>query len=162
MSTNRIVGIDPGSEVSAVVVYLPDDQRVMSARHSIENEFVLEHLIPSFANTRIAIEMIESFGMQVGRSVFETCVWIGRFYQQAERCERIYRGDVKLHICGTRTAKDANIRAALLDRWYPGTGGGATPQVGTQDQPGQLYGVAKDSWQALAVAITAAEQGVFK
>ena len=95
--------------------------------------------------------------MAVGREVFETCVWIGRF-QQAWRdpgaVELVYRKDVKLHLCGTNKAKDANVRQALLDM-FPRTGGGATPQVGTKHQPGPLYGVSSHAWPALGVAITA-------
>lgn len=108
----------------------------------------------------IAIEMIASYGMAVGREVFETCVWIGRFLQAwhaPDGARLIYRLDVKLHLCGTAQAKDPNIRQALLDR-FPRTGGGKTPQIGTKKQPGPLYGVSSHAWAALGVAVTAAHQ----
>ena len=74
----------------------------------------------------LALEMIASYGMAVGKEVFETCVWIGRFQQKwrwPAEVRFVYRQDVKLHLCGSPRAKDANIRQALLDM-FPSTGGG--------------------------------------
>lgn len=108
----------------------------------------------------LAIEMIASYGMAVGREVFETCVWIGRFQQawhSPEAVRLVYRKDVKLHLCGTPRAKDPNVRQALIDL-FPATGGGKTPQIGTKAQPGPLYGVSSHAWPALGVAVTAAAQ----
>jgi len=105
----------------------------------------------------LAIEMIASYGMAVGREVFETCVWIGRFQQAwhtPDGVKLVYRRDVKMQLCGSPKAKDANIRQALLDM-FPATGGGKTPQIGTKAQPGPLYGITSHAWAALAVAVTA-------
>jgi hypothetical protein len=109
---------------------------------------------------KLAIEMIASYGMPVGREVFETCVWIGRFQQiwhAPDAVTLVYRKDVKLHLCGSPRAKDPNVRQALIDL-FPGTGGGKTPQIGTKGQPGPLYGVSSHAWPALGVAITAQHQ----
>jgi hypothetical protein len=106
--------------------------------------------------------MIASYGMAVGREVFETCVWIGRFTQAwhaPAAVELVYRQDVKLHLCGNPRARDANIRQALLDL-FPRAGGGKTPQIGTKAKPGPLYGVSSHAWPALAVAITALETSI--
>lgn len=123
----------------------------------IPNERALEWLAgEKWRGFTLAIEMIASYGMPVGREVFETCVWIGRFQQawhSPEDVRLVYRKDVKLHLCGTAKAKDANVRQALLDL-YPRTGGGATPQIGTKAKPGPLYGVSSHAWPALAVAVT--------
>lgn len=122
--------------------------------------FDLLDMIASTAPTsgkELAIEMIASYGMPVGREVFETCLWIGRFVQawhSPEDVELIYRKDVKMHLCGTPRAKDQNVRQALIDL-FPATGGGKTPQIGTVKQPGPLYGVSTHAWPALGVAITA-------
>jgi hypothetical protein len=97
---------------------------------------------------RVACEMIASYGMAVGASTFETCVWIGRFIEVARvEVELIYRKDIKLFLCGTMRAKDANIRQALLDRIGP---------HGTKAQPGPTYGIKSHTWAALAVAVFAA------
>nr|WP_307731851.1 hypothetical protein [Massilia sp. H27-R4] len=105
---------------------------------------------------RLALEMIASYGMAVGREVFETCVWIGRFKQAwhaPDQVELVYRKDVKLHLCGTPRAKDANVRAAIIDKFGPGK----ETAIGKKASPGPLYGVVSHAWAALAVAITASE-----
>lgn len=119
------------------------------------NDDILRLLAHCPAADVLAVEMIASYGMAVGREVFETCVWIGRF-QQAWRdpgaVQLVYRKDVKMHLCGTPRAKDPNVRQALIDL-YPATGGGKTPQIGTKGRPGPLYGVSSHAWPALGVAV---------
>lgn len=65
--------------------------------------------------------MIASYGMSVGKEVFETCVWIGRFTELAVLqnidVEYIYRAEEKMNLCHTMKAKDTNIRQALIDRF---------------------------------------------
>lgn len=75
----------------------------------------------------IVIEMIASYGMPVGKEVFETCVWIGKFAQASNLNEEyIYRKDEKMNICHSMKAKDSNIRQALIDRFG---------EVGTKKNP---------------------------
>jgi hypothetical protein len=93
--------------------------------------------------------MIASYGMAVGSSIFETCVWIGRFIEVARTPVRLcYRKDVKMHLCGSMRAKDGNIRQRLIDIFGP---------QGTKKQPGKTYGIKSHTWAALAVAVYAAE-----
>ena len=158
-----ILGIDPGPTESGWVIL--NDAKSVDRSGTDANRTVL-NLINGWAKSgrgEIAIEMIASYGMAVGKDVFETCVWIGRFVQASEwwtstEPTRIYRRDVKLHLCGNPKAKDANIRQALIDLYPREQGGGRTPQIGTKTQPGPLYGVTGDAWAALAVAITARDQ----
>jgi hypothetical protein len=145
-----ILAIDPGNKQSGFCWYL--NGRVIESGIS-DNEALLKSLIrersanePEFT---LAIEMIASYGMAVGKEVFETCVWIGRFMQAATVPTRlVYRKDVKLHLCNSMRAKDANIRTALIDKL------GAP---GTKKMQGPTYGVKSHAWAALAVAVTAAE-----
>lgn len=150
-----IIGIDPGTTESGWVLY--GDGRVRDCG-VMQNPEVLQWLgVRGNDGARLAIEMIASYGMPVGREVFETCVWIGRFKQAwhtPDAVELVYRKDVKMHLCGTAKAKDPNVRQALIDL-YPATGGGKTPQIGTKAQPGPLYGVSSHAWPALGVAVTA-------
>lgn len=153
----EILALDPGPTQTGWCIY--DGTRVTECgvADNATMMVIVKTAGVNYRVERLAIEMIASYGMAVGREVFETCVWIGRF-QQAWRdpgaVELVYRKDVKMHLCGTNKAKDANVRQALLDM-FPATGGGATPQVGTKKQPGPLYGISTHAWPALGVAITA-------
>jgi hypothetical protein len=147
-----ILAIDPGTTESGWCLF---DCGAVLESGVMSNEAMRDAIRRSPADV-LAIEMIASYGMPVGREVFETCVWIGRFAQvwkQPDDVEFVYRKDVKLHLCGTTKAKDPNVRQALLDM-FPRTGGGKTPQIGTIKQPGPLYGVSTHAWPALGVAIT--------
>jgi hypothetical protein len=142
-----ILAIDPGTTESGWVTY--SMQRVLGSGVS-SNEDMLKIVTGSPADG-LAIEMIASYGMAVGREVFETCVWIGRFRQawrNPDAVRLIYRRDVKLHLCGNPRAKDPNIRVALIDKL------GAP---GTKAKPGATYGVRSHAWAALGVAVTAWE-----
>jgi hypothetical protein len=155
----RILAIDPGTTESGWCIYADG---TVSLSGVMSNPEVVELLKcnTSPRDYTLAIEMIASYGMAVGREVFETCVWIGRFVQawhSPDAVRLVYRRDVKLHLCGSPNAKDANIRQALLDM-FPRTGGGKTPQIGTKSQPGPLYGVSSHAWAALGVAVTALAQ----
>lgn len=149
-----ILALDPGPEQTGAVWL--DGGRVVAA--DVAPNAQLVELVRRDDSALLAIEMIASYGMPVGREVFETCVWIGRFQQawhSPAAVRLVYRRDVKLHLCGDPRAKDANIRQALLDL-FPRTGGGATPQIGTKGKPGPLYGVSSHAWAALGVAVTVA------
>lgn len=150
-----VLAIDPGTTHSAWVLF---DGDAVDLRGYEPNESLRDWLTvrPRAKFRHIAIEFVESFGMPVGREVFETVYWIGRFAEawgDDETLTRLSRKDVKLNLCQSARAKDANIRQALLDR-FPATGGGSVPQVGTKKMPGPLYGIASHTWSALAVAVT--------
>jgi hypothetical protein len=54
----------------------------------------------------LATEMIDVFGM-AGRTVFETCVWIGRFIEAwgTEDYTKVTRHDVKVHLGAARRSR---------------------------------------------------------
>lgn len=141
----RLLAIDPGPEKSGYVLW--DGQRVLQCGHESNDA------IKKINCTSMAIEMIASYGMPVGASVFETCVQIGRFIEYAAihnssiDVRLIYRKDVKMFVCSSTKAKDANVRQSLID---------SIGVVGTKGNPGPLYGVKSHAWAALAVAVTAA------
>lgn len=152
-----ILAIDPGTEKSGVVVY--DDQKRMILEAFTETNDMVLNLISARRNCDLfAIEMVEARGQSVGRETFETVFWSGRFWNQwsandeLKNRRRIYRRDVKIHLCGSARATDSNVRYALLDKF-----GGESVAVGTKKMPGPLYSVKSHAWAALAIAVTAAE-----
>jgi hypothetical protein len=149
----KILSIDPGCTESAWLVYDNASVKGIEAFTKQPNEPIVEVLRgkgPHLWCDHLAIEMVASYGMPVGKEVFETVLWIGRFIEAwGGPFTLIYRKDVKLHLCGSVRAKDSNIRQALIDRF------GAP---GTKGNPGATYGISKDVWSALAVAITYADR----
>ena len=147
---NLILAIDPGPERSAYIVW--DGKSILP--HAFEhamNAEIRNRVIPYWSGLgcRLAIEQIGHYGtgMPAGRSVFDTCMEIGRFVQtwhpHKDDAMLIMRGDIKLHHCGSKKAKDGNIRQALIDKY------GAP---GTKKNPGPTYGISSHLWQALAIA----------
>ena len=139
-----IFAIDSGPEHSAFVIYKGGE--ILDSGY-VPNAEMRQILIGREYDV-CALEMIASYGMAVGKSVFETCVWIGRFAEVARvDVELIFRKEIKLFLCGTMRAKDANVRQALLDLIGP---------QGTKKTPGPTYGIKSHTWAALAVAVYAA------
>lgn len=154
-----ILAIDPGTEQSGWCAF--DGEHVIASGVMPNAELLIYLQRQRFGinGCRLAIEMVASYGMPVGREVFETVRWIGRFQQawhEPDDVTLVYRKDIKLQLCGTTKAKDSNIRQALLDL-FPRTGGGKTPQIGIKSKPGPLYGVSSHAWAALAVAVVVKE-----
>lgn len=150
-----LLAIDPGTIESGWCLFRAGEVLGSGVKGNVD----MLGLIRDTPAGELAIERVASYGMAVGREIFETCEWVGEFRNEWRRMGRgeaigIYRKDVKLHLCGTTRAKDANVRQALLDL-FPSTGGGKTPQIGTKALPGPLYGVSSHAWPALGVAITA-------
>lgn len=157
----KLLAIDPGNIESAYVLYDTHEERPL-AFAKWPNHDILSGIAGTEAD-ELAVEMIASYGMAVGAEVFETCVAIGRFLERwnargllwVGRYRLVYRREVKLHLCQSPRAKDANVRQALIDRY-----GGKDKAVGKKASPGPLYGLSGDCWAALGVAVTAAETEV--
>lgn len=148
----RIIAIDPGNEASAWCV-LEQGKPVAFGKESNSEVLIRVRREWSPGDDLLAVEMIASYGMAVGREVFETCLWIGRFIEAWRgQHQLIYRRDVKIFHCESVRATDANIRAALIDRYGPGK----EKAIGKKAAPGPLYGLKGDEWSALAVALKAA------
>lgn len=145
MKNKYILAIDAGNEESGYclmdeITYKPIEFG------KISNEQMLMKVI-ELNYDKLILEMVASYGMPVGASIFETCVWIGRFIQ-ARKCpdyEYIYRKEEKINLCHSMKAKDSNIRQALIDRFG---------DVGTKKNQGFFYGFKKDIWSAFAVGCT--------
>jgi len=157
----QIISIDPGSAESAFVL-LNDDRVIEHGKEA--NDGILLRLRRGWQTLTVpvAIEGIASYGMPVGKEVFDTCMWSGRFREAWENrgraVEIIYRREVKLFHCETARANDANIRAALIDRYGPGK----DIAIGKKSAPGPLFGLKGDEWSALAIAVAAMRRQVHR
>ena len=140
------MAIDPGPKESAYVAW---DGRLVDFGIRPNADYLSFGFRGAFpSGCPVVIEKVECYGMPVGETIFETVFFTGRLAQHFEKTHavhRIPRRQVKLHICGTCRAKDANIRQALIDR---------IGEPGTKKAPGPTYGLRKDLWQALALAVT--------
>ena len=156
-----IFAIDPGDIKSGYCI-LSDDLSEIIEKDKIDNYDLLDRInfyCQSKNNDFIpVIEMIKSYGMSVGETVFDTCVWIGRIKQflidkgfKEDDINYIYRYEEKLYICHSPKANDTTIRQALIDRFAKGV---KNYGKGTKKEPGFFYGFGKDMWSAFAVAVT--------
>ncbi|MDR4039745.1 MAG: hypothetical protein Q3W86_07460 [Evtepia sp.] len=149
----RILAIDPGDKQSAYCFIDSEGLRPLRFAKAENAEVLLVLQLEKY--DLVVIERLASYGMPVGRNVFETCEWVGRFTQAAQKpVDYIYRQDEKLYLCHDSRAKDANIRRALIDRF-------ATHDLkngkGTKKNPDWFYGFSADVWAAYAVGITYTE-----
>lgn len=157
-----IIGIDPGSEKSAVVVYDSINNRIDTAFKD-DNENIILWINDNFSvflpYSIVGIERVAGYGMAVGDTVFDTADWAGRFRQAiydryktvpVHRLKR--KSDICMNLCHSTRAKDGNIMLALIDRFADVEKHGKYGK-GTKKNPGYFYGFADDMWQAFAVAV---------
>ncbi len=139
----HILSIDPGTFDSAFVYWDAEKKEIID-KGILKNLDILTY-IQEATYDALVIEAIASYGMPVGKEVFTTCIWIGRFWQASHYpVHLIYRKEVKSFLCGSMKAKDGNIRQALIDLVGP---------QGTKKAPGPTYKVHADEWSALALAV---------
>lgn len=142
-----ITAIDPGTTESAYVVL---SGACIVAHDKIGNVDLLGMLRGTEPSGPLVVEMIAPYGRIVGREVFATCVWIGRFLEAWRGVGRLLdRREIKkaLKLRAGAAASDADVRAALIARW------GGPVALGTKRTPGPLRGITRDQWSALAVAV---------
>jgi hypothetical protein len=154
-----ILAIDPGNEESGYVVW---DGNTILDKGKVENTMLLEQIQRgmTFVDGAV-IEMVASYGMAVGQTVFNTCVWIGRFQQsiinRGIKPELVFRKDVKLFWCGQTRAKDSNISQAIRDRF----GEKGSKKNGFNKTYNDEHTKMKaDIWQAFALGVYAFDENV--
>lgn len=151
-----ISAIDPGTTQSGYVETSGDEVLYADV---VQNDELIEMIraISGYGAARmieprrLVIERFEARGMPIGDESIETMIWTGRFMQawhNPAEVEFLKRSQIKIALCGTAKAKDANIRQALIDR---------LGSPGTKKAPGPTYGVTSHAWAALAVAVVAQE-----
>lgn len=151
----KLIAIDPGNTESAYTIM---DEHFTPLKFAKLPNAVLRKILYEagmYTWDEVVIEMVASYGMPVGREVFETCVWIGRFSEAAihtgKRVSYIYRIEEKETICRDSRAKDSNVRRALIDTFAKHD---LKNGKGTKQKPDFFYGFAKDIWASFAVGVT--------
>jgi hypothetical protein len=154
----RILAIDPGPSESAYVCWDTDRHDFWTPgpyekMGIVSTEGMIGRLHMILMPDLIAIEMVQSYGMTVGRSTFETALNVGRFMQTVYN--RNPTASIKLF--GRPTIKgqiggktDAEIHASLRMRY------------GEAKKGEKLEGVKKDLWAALALATAIDERPTLK
>lgn len=149
----KVFAIDPGNVNSAYCIM--DDQYNLLEFKKSDNRDVMQILLSKLDEVdEVCIERMMNYSMNVGKTVYETCEWIGRFSQEAEKkalVNYIYRKDEKMNLCETMSANDAMIRRALIDRFAKTDTKRGT---GTKKKPDFFYGVSHDVWSSIAIAVT--------
>jgi len=157
------MGIDPGNRHSAYTIYDGGRDKLIKF-DKIENAELKDdiyHLQDFYYVESIFIEGVQSYGMPVGKDVFETCYYIGRLQETIERIDvpyrptqvLIHRSDIKMFWCHkTAKVKDSNITVAIVDHFDPQRIYGKYGK-GVKKNPGPLFGMAADCWSSTAIAI---------
>lgn len=151
----KVFAIDPGNVQSALCVIDSDTLKPLYSCIK-ENYQLFDDLENAQGVGDVAIEMVASYGMAVGKTVFDTCRWVGRLealfiVRHNIEPTLVYRIEEKQHICKDSRAKDSNIRRALIDRFARHD---LKRGAGTKQNPDWFYGFKKDIWAAYAVGLT--------
>lgn len=148
-----LLSIDPGNVESAYCLihkktnYPILKEKVMNAvLHDRIQQYSINYNI-----VEVAIEMVACYGMAAGQSLFDTCLEIGRIVEKCRQAN-IKAKNIHLHtriackmtITHMASAKDSNIRQALMDSYG---------EVGTNNNRGWFYGFANDIWASYCVGI---------
>jgi len=149
----RILGIDPGTEMSGCVILDTKTQRIV-VKSILHNDTLKYCFLSNQQWDFVGIENVQLY-QAVGKDIRNTLIEIGRLFETIvclkDECivQLIERTEIKMHFCG-RTSKvtDATIRLALIDRFGV---------KGTKKNPGFLYGLKSHEWSALAIVVYIAD-----
>ena len=85
-----VFSIDPGNAQSGWCIIDGETMKPQDFGKTDNNELLdsFERLIRVHQADVVVIEMVACYGMPVGREVFETCVWIGRFTEKAKQLQK--------------------------------------------------------------------------
>lgn len=113
-----IFGLDPGRSETAYCLIDRDFNVLTAGKAPLVQVLKALEVAPPAC---VVIESIQSYGMAVGRSVFDTCYNIGRILQRCEDLDiRTFlypRPEYARRICGVGKISDTVLRQALLLRF---------------------------------------------
>lgn len=111
--------IDPGTDKSAwCQIHTWSDELPTLWDKGYEGNAELLERIGEWSAERasfdlLLIEGVASYGRQVGKDVFDTCIWIGRFLEAAGGGRVLYRPDICHTLTGTRGAPKSHVWVAV-------------------------------------------------
>jgi|TARA_Y100000034_G_scaffold40035_1_gene49350 hypothetical protein len=122
MSSDYTLAIDPGPVKSGWITW--GEGTIWKFGHT-DNDKLIEMMEIEWANwSHLVIEDVSHYGpdITVGKDVFDTCKWMGRFDQfnrdnEGAPTTYISRPDIKLHLLGVRRGTDSQVRMALIDKY---------------------------------------------
>jgi hypothetical protein len=167
MTMRRIIGVDPGPELSGMVV-IDESLKVLEHYDQIDVDGI-DDAIELFGSARAMV--VEGLSPRGGFSVGKMMAQWGKTIQTAKVIGRIkqiafWKGLIfvesnpstwRAKFCGTASASPAQIKACVRDVYESrdlACGGGKQPSQGIKSQPGPLYGLKGHAWDALGVALT--------
>jgi len=145
------IGIDPGPENSDAVI-LNSEGLVVEKVSCPNGEMYARVDNWRQQGERVVVEDFVPYGARLSYESMDTIKFIGALYW-AHGCEVLDRKTIKVQLCGVTSAKDADVRDALIHEY----GGSKERAIGKKKTPGPLYGITGHLWAALAVAVTAAD-----
>lgn len=168
MSTplKTFIGIDPGTTESGYCT-IDENYKILGADKISNDELIasLKFVLQTYPGIEVAIESIQSYGMQMGKSTIETCYMIGRLQQVVldnNGSVSLYpRPEYAKSICATNKINDSIIRNALENRFGSYDKGKKEVKLknGTIKQaevaPGPLFLLAGESDKRSAFAVVA-------
>jgi len=183
----RVLAIDPGTTKSGWCLL---EDGVPTKWAWADNESLVSMIFGLQKDqTALVIEDVGNYGTPMGRDTIETIKWMGRFDQSyvdmtildcRSQVTYIMRPTIKTHLCGVASAKDGNVRQALIDRFggdevaiggkkcqtckgkgWKGAGRPVCEECNGdkyETPPGVLHGISGHAWSALAVGVTYLDQ----
>ena len=153
-----IIGVDPGPRQSGYVLTRGGG---VEAAGTFDNAEILSLLQQEAALScrQVVVEWVQSYGNIVGQDVYRTAQFTGDIRNECRHLGILYSEMVRPDVCRALVGRTQKVTKAIISRavkdWFPLTGGGSDPAVGTKKQPGPLYCMrgTEHAWDALALVM---------
>jgi len=150
----RLIGIDPGTTYSGLVIWNEETHKVDASEGAMPNDELLVWLRTRGWNQwgcndceTLVVEALSPRGMNLDRNTFATIALTGRLqeigYNSPLDTVLLERDVIKRTLLGRTNLPGADSKLSTLLKDEAGP-------KGTKAEPGPCFGVAKHAWQALA------------
>lgn len=151
MKEERILAIDPSYKGSTYI--LTEGIKPVEFGILDNNNRLLAYLDENQTKIdTVLIESMTSFGQIAGKDVYETLIWIGRFYQKALYLRYttylVNRKAIVTWHCGVAKGGDTGVRKSLIGKYAIHDYKSGKGTKGNRDF---FYGFHADIWQAFAI-----------